>query len=454
MFRQFRNIQMPLYAPTDVVAGGDKVLSRDNILEELMKDDKSDEDVIPLEDKDKKPEKKAAKKDDDKEVEDEDKEDDKEEDEEDEDTEEEDDELKDLEDELDEPDEDKLELTTPTSRREILKKYPKIFKDFPYLETAFYREQAFTKILPTIADAKEAVEKSQTLDNFERDLSSGNTEVVLNAIKTSNPKAFNKVVDNYLTVLSRVDEKAYQHVLGNTIKHTIMAMVEEARASSNEPLEQAANILNQFMFGSSKFTPPSKLSNEDDKSNESDDKEQKLTEREQRFIRQKFNTANEELSTKVNKAYKLTIEAKIDPKESMTEYVRKTATRDALEELESLIEKDTRFKVLVDKLWENAFKNDFDEASLTKIRRAFISKAQTLLPSVIQKARIAALKGMGKRVREDDDSRPEKDESNKGDETRRRNVSNKGEESHRRNDSSTKKVPAGMSTLDYLMAED
>jgi len=462
MFKLLHNIQDLMFSP-DVITGagtitntntntGTKELSKQDIFEILNKDDADDKDnIIPLKDKeddkdkdDK--EKKEAKAD--KDTEEVDKEDKEET--------EEDDDLKALEDELEEPDEDKLELTTPTSRREILKKYPKIFKDFPYLETAYYREQAFTKLLPTIEDAKEAVSKSETLDRFENDLESGNVETILKAVKDNSPKAFNKVVDDYLSVLSKVDQKAYQHVLGNTIRHTIMAMVEEARASSNEPLEQAAVILNQFIFGSSKFTAPEKLSKDSDKTSEDSDKEKQISERERNFTRQKYNTTNEEISNGVTKAYKATIEANIDPKGSMTDYVRRTASREAQEELESLIAKDTRFKSLVDKLWEHAFKNDFDSESKSKIRKAFISKAQTLLPTVIRKARNEALKGMGKRVNEDkdDDSRQSK-ESKDGNDSSRRKESSRGDESHRRNDSGTKnKVPAGMSTLEYLMSED
>lgn len=453
MFRLHSNIQLPLFAPVEAptntgVASGE--MTKDDILDFLNKDDDEKEE-IPLADKDdKKTEKKEAK--DDKGADEVDEEDKEEDDEESDDESEDSDELDLLEEELEEPDEDKLELTTPISRREILKKYPKLFKEFPQLEKAYYREQEFTKLLPTIDDAKEAVEDSKILANFNRDLSSGNTEVILQAIKNVNPKAYTKAIDNYMAVLNKVDKDAHQHVVGNIIKHTIMAMAEEGRSSSNDTLLEAAQILNQFIFGSSKFTPPSKLSKDDDKS-EGDEKEQEISKREREFVRQKFNTASNDLEARVQKAYKNTIEAKIDPKDSMTEYVKKTAVRNALEELETLIEKDSRFKTLVDKLWERAFKDDFSQESLAKIRSAFSSKAQTLLPSIIQKARNEALRGMGKRVREtnEDDDSHQKSESKKGNESRR-NRDSRDDESRQRNDSK-EKVPAGMSSLEYLMKD-
>src|SRR5215831_19879700 len=55
------------------------------------------------------------------------------------------DELAELEEELTGPKEENLELVTPVRRGEILAKYPNVFKDFPYLEKAYYREQQFTE---------------------------------------------------------------------------------------------------------------------------------------------------------------------------------------------------------------------------------------------------------------------------------------------------------------------
>src|SRR5262245_60605887 len=94
------------------------------------------------------------------------------------------DELKEIEEELKAPeDENLLEITTPVRRKEILAKYPKLFKDFPYLEKAYYREQQFTELLPTIADAKLAVEKAQILDRTEQQVMSGDIIGVLSAYK-------------------------------------------------------------------------------------------------------------------------------------------------------------------------------------------------------------------------------------------------------------------------------
>jgi hypothetical protein len=356
------------------------------------------------------------------------------------------DELDELEDELTPPTDEQLELVTPVRRKEILAKYPKLFKEFPYLEKAYYREQQYTEILPTINDAKEAAESHQTLANVEKDLMDGSTERLLLAAKNSNPTAFNKIVDNYLITLGKVDEKAYHHVIGNTISHTIRAMVTEARRSNNDVLQNAAAILNQFVFGSSEYVPPKTLTVEE----KVDPRLDEITKRERALVTQKFDSANGELHTRVNNQFKSTIEAYIDPKQSMTEYVRRNASREALESLENAINSDTRFRALIDKLWEHAIKNDMRKDAIEKIRSAFLSKGKTLLPSVIKKARNEALKGMGKRVVED----PSDDDESESKPTKKTESKNK-DTSHPRKSSDNKRNPSeGMSSLEYLMSDD
>lgn len=353
------------------------------------------------------------------------------------------DELEDLLAETEKPDAEKLELTTPVRRKEILKKYPNLFKDFPYLEKAYYREQQFTEIVPTIDDAREAVQAKETLDNFEKALMGGDVSTTFKAVREEDPNAFYKIVDSLLPTIASVDESAYHHLVGNMTKHTIAAMVKEAKASDNEVLMSAAQILNQFVFGKSEYTPPSNLAKADEKRD--DEKENSITQREREFVQQQFTTAKDTLNTRLNNTLKATIEAHIDPKGSMGEFVKRAAIRQVTEELNQLIGKDSRFKTITDRLWQAAHKSNYSRESMERIRSAYLSKSKTLLGPVIKKARIEALKGMGKRVRETVEDKEEVTSPKKKSRDTERPPSN----------SSGKKgsVPSGMSTLDFLNSD-
>lgn len=369
------------------------------------------------------------------------------EDDEDKDADEETDELKEIEEELEGPKEEDLELMTPVRRREILAKYPKLFKDFPYLEKAYYREQQFTELLPTINDAKIAVQKAQLLDQVDRDIDNGDITSVLRAAKEGgNGEAFLKIADNYLPALRQVDQQAYYHVLGNVIKDTIITMVRESRALGEQgaPLQAAANVLNQFVFGTQNFQPPRQLSRQSDP-NEQQRQQQIQNEDRQRIYNQ-FESTRDSLQTKADNVLRATIDQHIDPNKSMTDYVRGHATTEAFQTLEDLLSKDTRFRSLIDKLWEKAFQQNFDRESTDRIKSAYLSKAKTLLPSVIKKARQNALRGLGRRSSSEEvEERPT-----------RQSPSNTSGRSTPPSSGKIRKpsdIPRGMSTLDVLNSD-
>lgn len=354
------------------------------------------------------------------------------------------DELKELEEELEGPKEEDLELTTPVRRKEILAKYPNLFKDFPYLEKAYYREQQFTELLPTIDDAKKAVEKAQILDGFENlIIKGGDIGIVLRAAKEEDPEAFYRIADNYLPALRQADQQAYYHVLGNVLKDTIITMVREGRSmgEQGQPILSAANILNQFIFGSTNFQPPTKLSRQVQP--EEANQLSQVQQQQQYLFHQRFEQTRDELQSKADNVLKSTIEGNIDPNKTMTDYVRKNAQREALESLNSLMGKDARFRGLLDRLWEKAYQSNFDKTSTDRIKSAYLSKARTLLPSVIKKARNDALKGLGRRV----DSGDEVD--SKGPIRAGKSTSN----SSGGRISKAADIPKGMTTAEFLMKD-
>lgn len=334
--------------------------------------------------------------------------------------------------------EEEPEVIAPPRKKEILKKYPDIFKDFPHLEKAYYRDQQFTELLPTIDDAKEVIEKAGLLDNFEAKLMEGSTVEVLKAVKETNQESFNKMVDNYLPALQKVDNDAYYHVIGNVIKNTIISMAREAKNSQDEGLQAAALAIQKFVFGTTEFVPPGNLSKGDADKGETD----KLKSDREAFTKERFEFAQGDLDTKIHNVLKSTVDAHIDPKESMTEYVKRNAVREAVELVDSTIEQDVEFRKTLDNLWKTAFEKNFDATSLARIKSAYLSKARTILPQIISKTRNEALRGLGKRTQSDDDNKKDK----RGPITPGRpSTSSSG-----KTIKEAKDIPRGMKTLDFL----
>jgi hypothetical protein len=131
----------------------------------------------------------------------------------------------------------------------------------------------------------------------------------------------------------------------------------------------------------------------------------------------------------------------------MTKYVKGHAVKEALGSLETLISKDMRFRTLLDRLWEKAYESNFDKQSTDKIKSAYLSKARTLLPSVIKKARNDALKGLA-RSREENEEEVEETTLEKSPRSIGKSTSPSSGKIRKASD-----IPKGMSTLDVLMKD-
>jgi len=340
-------------------------------------------------------------------------------------------------------------------RKDILAKYPKFFEEFPGVERAYFRDQKFSEYFPTPKDAETAFEKARALDNFEQELLKGNSTTVLKVVKDEDPEAFNKIVDNYLPSLRQIDEKAYFHVVGTIIKGTIYNMIKEARDSSDETLQEAARILNKFVFNSEKWTPIEKLSKSDG-TNKPDPREKELTKRQQEFETKQFQIAFNGIQSKVKNIFEKTIAKHIDPKNSMSSYTKKNASRDAHEELDRLLNTDTRFKQVLTKAWEKAREDNYSDDSMERVLKVIKSRASSLMPAVIKKARVTALKESGiktrEKIKEDDD---ENDDDKSGEST---SSQNRGPLKQQRRETNTSRndkdgPKKGQSLREYIMAD-
>lgn len=343
--------------------------------------------------------------------------------------------------ELDEPQEvdEELELEVPVRRKEILAKYPNLFKDFPYLAKAYFKEGQYSEILPTVEDARVAVEKSELLDKYGQELAKGDSRSILKDTREANPEAFKELVDNYLPALYEVDNNAYYHVVGNISKDIIKHMVDTSKSQGDKSLFEAAKVLNKFLFNSDKYEPPTKLGKLADKS----DKEKEFEEERTRYYQERASETIQELETKTKNIVKSIVDKNIDPKESMDSYVRRNATRDVMDLLEDTMDNDPRFTAVVKKMMVRAGEQNFNNESLNRIRAAYLAKAKSLLPDIIKKVRREAL-GRGSKSA---------DNSNKGPLPVGRTRTATPHSSGKSDSEKAKTIPRGMSSFEFLNSD-
>ena len=284
-------------------------------------------------------------------------------------------------------DKDTEEIATPPRKREILNKYPDLFKTFPFLEKMMYRDRQYNEMFGSFDDAKEVAERAESFGQFEAQLMDGNTKEILREVKESDEKAFNTIVDNYLPALAEVDRDAYFHVVGNLNKRLIMEMIQEANDTNNDDLKAAALLVNQFVFGTSKFTAPTTRVPKENNEGKREIEEERLN-----FTKERFETSRDELQTRVDNTLRATISDYIDPRGVMTPYVKKNAIADAMNILGEAIRSDPSTSKNLDNLWRASFSNKFSKESLNKIQSFYLGRAKANLKQAILKARAEALK--------------------------------------------------------------
>ncbi len=333
------------------------------------------------------------------------------------------------------PEDEDVDIIAPVAFKNIEKEFPGIDKKFPQLKAAYYKSQQYAEVFPSVNDAREAATKAENLDNFETDILNGNLETLFRTVKQNAPKALNKIADNLIQTIGKVDESVALHITGNILRAILGKSERDGIRSKNEDLQAAAKIISNHILGEDEITQPNRLEKEE----KNDPREEELNRKELEFAQKEFDSALNSLQGRVDNTIKSTIDANIDPKGVMSAYVRKNAVKDASEQVESLIGKDKAFQNVLNNLWRSAKDAKYSSSSLERIRSAYLSKAKTVLRDAIRSARNEALKETGKT----DSNRTE---TKKGPLPVHRSSTTSSS-------SKVKEIPKGMSNKDFIMQD-
>lgn len=333
--------------------------------------------------------------------------------------------------------ENELELSAKIpSRKEILEYDPKLFKKFPTLEHAIYREKQYAELFPTLDDAKQASERSQVLENFEKDLLGGNIDNVLKVVKQNDGKAYDRIVGGFLDNLRTSDPHAHLKIMNRAAKQIINYVFQHGKKEGDEQLQLASQYMHKFIFNSTEVTPDSEQVVEKE-----NPRENEQTERERNFARTELTSAVTDVTSNVNKRIKSTIEKHLDPNGSMSSYVKSKSIDDVMVELDKAMSGDKRFRLVLDTLWKRAQSSRYNDSSKQEIRRTLEGKAAALLLPIIRKVRATALKDGQVSKKKSDETEDEPITKTSRDRVPAKTLSS---------NKSDKARKSGESTLDYL----
>src|SRR6267142_857521 len=329
-------------------------------------------------------------------------------DKEDEDTDKEDKEEKDEElpveedEEIEENEEEELpETKLRPSIKSITKEFPeaeKIFKKYPQLRDAYYREGKFSQLYATIEDAEEASVKAESLDAINADLMDGNTKDILQAINKDNPDSFKKIAANFLPTLQSLDENLFYETAIPLVNTAIRNLYLAGQKSKDNNMMGAAKIMAHFFHGS--YDIPA--STERAKDPELENERKKLQDEKNSIEREKFTEFDTSVNDRTRKFLSRTIEEGLDPNKSLSDFTKSKIIDEIIDRVGTELSKDRQHMASINKLWKLASQERFSAKSADRIISAFLSRAKQLIPEIRSKVKSEAL---GTRSKSSDNGR-------------------------------------------------
>ena len=327
----------------------------------------------------------------------------------------EDDESEESEDVEDEEDEDKgkedekldevvgAKFSGRPTYRQVIDKYPKIFKDFPGLRNVFFRERDFSRVFPTVEDAQEAYDELNKLKAGEQVISNGNPKDFLEVLRDYDPNKEAQFVENFLPSLYKVNKPAFEAVTTPVIQYALRTMHRDASRNGNDNLTNSAVNVYEWLFGTDKIEEggqrqsiaPSQQ-NDPEKESLKAERDRLLNTRHTEFIDGALNGASRKIDGIIKNALP----------EEVSEFEVKSITREVMDRLGAVLRADSAHRSNMDRLIRNGRNEAYSEAARERLSSAFLSRAKLALPEIIKKVKSEALRGQTNKPRKEVPTRP------------------------------------------------
>lgn len=298
------------------------------------------------------------------------------------------------------------------SYKEVKEKYPNLFKDFPGLRDAFFREGAYSKVFATVEDAQEAQDELDTLQDLRDKVLEGDIEVIFQATKDANVRSFDKLVDNLLPTLYKTDADAFSRAITPSIENLVRMAYREGLGKSDEDLQNAALGLSEWFFGT-KDVARGVASGNNARNRQGSDKHQEQENQLDRdrkdFEAQRFRDAYNIVYADCNDAMRGEVAEGLDPDKELSPYLKDKLIDDVLSAIDKELQKDPDHLALMNSKWRRAKQDGYSRESLRRIVNAYRARAKSLIPTVRSRMKSKALGVSAKKAQNADEARSRKE---------------------------------------------
>lgn len=254
-------------------------------------------------------------------------------------------------------------------------KYKDLFKDFPQLKPAFFREQQFSAVFATPEEAREAAKEVLQFQEFKDITLGGNAESLLTQINEASPAGLKKLAINFLPALSKLSSDAYINVTTPVIKDVLRQVYAHGKQIEDKDIMNAAQLAHHTIFGDVELGKPAAKAEQSD-----EEKEWRAEQARESSLKQK--SLIETVVAHVDGALNKEIEKGLDPTNSLRPGLKKLLIERINTEVRKALESDSQHNERMGLLWEKERRAGFKGANKDSITIAFLSRAKALIPKI------------------------------------------------------------------------
>jgi hypothetical protein len=283
------------------------------------------------------------------------------------------------------------------SIKDIKAAYPDFFDKFPDVKDAIFREAKFTQFFPTVEDAKESFEDNEAFIALSDAALAGNSAPMLQSLHKTDPKALTAFAASFLPNLYKQDSATYSIAVTPLFEN----LVRQAFKSGDENMKNSALNIAQYLFGDDgedivngkkTMSKIPQITEDQDKANKEKIAQQTTA----------FRTTSGFVSDQVSKNMRALVFKDFDPEKVFTKSVRDMLIDDVIKRIDRQLVLDKGHVTVMSARWKRARNNGYTDDDKSKLISTYLARAKSLIPSITQQVRNAAL---GKTIKAADDKR-------------------------------------------------
>lgn len=275
--------------------------------------------------------------------------------------------------------------------KEITKKYPTLFKDFPHLRHAFFHAKEYRELFPTVEDAKEAIDSLENFKSLEESLGRGELEDIVNTLESLKGLG-DDVVPNlalsFLSSIKKIDQDLYYKVITPELVNFTRSMFNAGLRNENDNLKNAALVAAKHFFDDPKVASGEKDIKLPERETKKDDK---LELDRQNFKRERYTVFYNDVVGDADTQLSEIVLDGLDPKSNMSEGMKELVVEKVLKEISKTLSSNSAHTARMNSLWKKANDNNFSSPYKSKIITAYLEAAKEVMPRIRSKIRANVL---------------------------------------------------------------